>query len=114
MAVSYFILTNKKRELKANNTITYGNIYWCEVSADKGQASIAFLFYVGDKTIYGEKTYTGLKNADFNSFCQKGFPVIYCPTNPDNYELLISSKDFSQYGIVQPDSLIKYNSIFNL
>ncbi|MBA2610898.1 MAG: hypothetical protein H0U95_02935 [Bacteroidetes bacterium] len=52
--------------------------------------------------------YHGWKKED-NYFLKRSFPLVYCAEDPDLSRLLIIEEEFKTFGLIQPDSLKKYN-----
>jgi hypothetical protein len=65
----------------------------------------------------GSVKYEGTKSYSFDIKHQddligKTFPMVYDEKNPKNSRLLILEEEYQGFGLQQPDSLKKYNSIF--
>jgi len=69
---------------------------------------IDYQYTVDGKRYKHSKKYHGWKKED-NYFMNRTFPVIYCVDNPDLSRLLIIESEYQRFGLVQPDSLKKYN-----
>ena len=108
---SFIIWKINKNKLLSNHALTTARITNWE-TAQKSGNRLEYEFKV-DNTIYrGSTRDFELAEFEAESLVGKFFPVVYFPENPNNNQLLYSQEYFSKYNIPQPDSLVKYNSLF--
>lgn len=69
---------------------------------------IYYEYTVEGKTYKHCQKYHGWRKED-NFFLKRTFPLIYCADDPDACRLLIIADEYERFGLVQPDSLKKYN-----
>jgi hypothetical protein len=109
--ISYFIWTKNQRILRTNHLSTNAIIKDWNLDAKSG-IWLNYEFKVDNKSYRGANKYFELSQNHADNFIGKSFPLLYCPSDPENNELLIKPKDFENFNMTQPDSLQKFNSLF--
>jgi hypothetical protein len=110
--ISYFIWAKNVQDLKTNHILATSTIVsWSNDS--KSGVWLDYQFKVDNKTYNSSTKFFNLSSMDALNLVGKTFPVVYSPSNPKNNELLIRPQDFTEFSIIQPDSLFKYNSLFD-
>ena len=83
------------------------------VTKVKYQTRYKYEFEVGGKKISALSDRYNFYIENQDSMMNKSFPVIYDKTNPENSYILVIERDFTMFGLQQPDSLKHYNIILN-
>jgi hypothetical protein len=96
--------------LKDNPNLTTAKIIDWDPGAKGGARLLNYEFIIDNKTYNGSKSYYGLSQRN-NYLLNKYFPVIYSSKDPNVNRLLIIENEFKEFGLIQPDSLKKYNDI---
>jgi hypothetical protein len=119
--IVYSTINNNKidRSIKANPK--QGTAKIIDRSIPKVTSSMITSVTYGSRFKYeyriGGMKYTGLNSYSFDikhqdNLIGKIFPIIYDEKNPENSRLLILEKEYQEFGLQQPDSLKKYDAIF--
>jgi hypothetical protein len=110
-----FFLRQKydKDHLRRNAVLTNVTISKYTRNGKGNGGTFYFAFVVKNKTYEKAIGYGALKPGLGNAFVGKNLPLIYDSTDPGNCDLLITSKDFNNYGFAFPDSLRWVEAYFN-
>jgi hypothetical protein len=93
---------NRENELLNDHSMASGKIG--NISTDK-RVVFTYSFFVAGKKYEAETRRTYLDKENCKAFSEKYFPVIYAKGDPDNNRILITKKDFTEFGLPWPDSL---------
>jgi hypothetical protein len=102
---------DKIASLRTKHNLTSATITNWNHSAKAG-IWLDYEFKIDQQTFSGGRKYYELKSDYAKYLVGKQFPIIYSPNEPDNNALLIIPADYDEFGLVRPDSLVKYDYAF--
>src|SRR5215469_6914320 len=102
--LAVFYCNKNRSDLKRNGVLVVGKVDRA-YRGPKGGIYIDYEFKVSDRTLIGGALYF-ISSKFVGEFQNRTFPVIYSISNPNRNMMLILQSNFSDYGIVFPDSLL--------